>query len=362
MNTHTFHQKTAAFLVSSAMLMFLGAVPSLVSTKADAASNKSRVSVHDPSVIKLADGSYYIIGSHLAAARSTDLQNWTWTANSNYGTKNTTFFRDIYTDLAKPAGWSGTSENYDLSGNLWAPDIVWNPDMQKYCMYLSVNGDNWHSSIVLCTADNIDGPYQYSDTIVYSGFETNPANGANHYANTDVEKVLGSHPDPSRYLNSSGKWNAEYGTNAIDPCTFYDEEGNLWMVYGSWFGGIFMLELDEKTGLRDYTVQYKTESYNGAVQSDAYMGVHVAGGHWTSGEGPYIEYMKSPGAEKGYYYMFLSYGHFNNKGGYNMRVFRSENPQGPYVDQNGNSPIYAQAMDNIAGNIGERLMSNYQWS
>lgn len=69
MNTHTFHQKTAAFLVSSAMLMFLGAVPSLVSTKADAASNKSRVSVHDPSVIKLADGSYYIIGSHLAAAR-----------------------------------------------------------------------------------------------------------------------------------------------------------------------------------------------------------------------------------------------------------------------------------------------------
>ena len=244
MNTHTFHQKTAAFLVSSAILMFLGAVPSLVSTKADAASNKSRVSVHDPSVIKLADGSYYIIGSHLAAARSTDLQNWTWTANSNYGTKNTTFFRDIYTDLAKPAGWSGTSENYDLSGNLWAPDIVWNPDMQKYCMYLSVNGDNWHSSIVLCTADNIDGPYQYSDTIVYSGFETNPANGANHYANTDVEKVLGSHPDLSRYLNSSGKWNAEYGTNAIDPCTFYDEEGNLWMVYGSWFGGIFMLELD----------------------------------------------------------------------------------------------------------------------
>lgn len=362
MNTHTFHQKTAAFLVSSAMLMFLGAVPSLVSTKADAASNKSRVSVHDPSVIKLADGSYYIIGSHLAAARSTDLQNWTWTANSNYGTKNTTFFRDIYTDLAKPAGWSGTSENYDLSGNLWAPDIVWNPDMQKYCMYLSVNGDNWHSSIVLCTADNIDGPYQYSDTIVYSGFETNPANGANHYANTDVEKVLGSHPDLSRYLNSSGKWNAEYGTNAIDPCTFYDEAGNLWMVYGSWFGGIYMLELDEKTGLRDYTVQYKTESYNGAVQSDAYMGVHVAGGHWTSGEGPYIEYMKSPGAEKGYYYMFLSYGHFNNKGGYNMRVFRSENPQGPYVDQNGNSPIYAQAMDNIAGNIGERLMSNYQWS
>lgn len=37
----------------------------------------SRASVHDPSIVKLEDGSYYIIGSHLGAARSNDLQNWT---------------------------------------------------------------------------------------------------------------------------------------------------------------------------------------------------------------------------------------------------------------------------------------------
>lgn len=326
------------------------------------AGNYTRVSVHDPSVIKLEDGSYFIIGSHLGAARSTDLQNWTWAANSNQGTKNTTFFKDIYTDLAKSAAWAGTSAGYDLSGNLWAPDIIWNPDMKKYCMYLSVNGNGWHSSIVLCTADNVEGPYQYVDTIVYSGFETKPNDQANNYQNSDVEKVLGKNPDLSRYLNGSGKWNADYGTNAIDPCTFYDEQGNLWIVYGSWFGGIYMLELDEKTGLRDFNVKYETKANGGAVQSDAYMGIHVAGGHWVSGEGPYIEYMKDPATGKGYYYLFMSYGYFNNKGGYNMRIFRSENPQGPYVDQNGNAAIYAQGGDNIAGNIGERLMSNYQWS
>ena len=61
------------------------------------AANHTRVGVHDPSIIKLDDNSYYIIGSHLAAARSSDLGNWTFTANSNAGTKNTTFFNNIYT-------------------------------------------------------------------------------------------------------------------------------------------------------------------------------------------------------------------------------------------------------------------------
>jgi len=322
----------------------------------------SRVAVHDPSIVKLDDGSYFIIGSHLGAARSTDLMNWTSAANSAAGSTKTTFFNNIYTDLSVPNSWSNTSSGYDLSGNLWAPDIIWNDTMNKYCMYLSVNGVDWHSSIVLCTADNVEGPYSYQGTVVWSGFETNPADSANSYKNTDVEKVLGSNPDLSRYLNSSGRWNAEYGTNAIDPCTFYDEGGNLWMVYGSWFGGIYMLELDETTGLRDYSVTYPTTSVSGAVQSDAYLGTHVAGGYWASGEGPYIEYMCPPGSSQGYYYLFLSYGYFNNKGGYNMRIFRSTSPSGPYYDQNSNSPIFSKGTDNIAGNIGERLMSNYQWS
>ncbi len=325
---------------------------------AASAGEYARVSVHDPSIVKLEDGSYYIIGSHLGAGRSDDLMNWTDTANSSAGTKNTTYFSDIYTDLAEPCKWSNTSTGYDLSGNLWAPDIVWNPEMNKYCMYLSVNGENWHSSIVLCTADNIDGPYTYVDTIVYSGFETNPINEANSYKNTDVEKVLGSDPDLGRYLNSEGRWNAEYGTNAIDPGVFYDEAGKLWMVYGSWFGGIYMLELDEKTGLRDYSVTYPTVK----DQSDAYMGTKVAGGYWASGEGAYIEYMTPPGGGQGYYYMFLSYGYFHPNGGYNMRVFRSTSPTGPYYDQNGNPAVFTKGTDNIGGNVGMRLMSNYQWS
>ena len=37
--------------------------------------------VHDPSVIRADDGSFYVFGSHLAAARSTDLMNWQYIAN-----------------------------------------------------------------------------------------------------------------------------------------------------------------------------------------------------------------------------------------------------------------------------------------
>lgn len=344
-------KKMLALCISGSMLL----CSNLQSFSASAA-NHARVGVHDPSIVKLDDGSYYIMGSHLAAARSQDLGSWTFTANSAAGTKNTTFFKDIYTDLAVPASWSSPSNaNYDLSGNLWAPDIVYNEVLGKYCMYLSINGDNYKSSIVMCTADNIDGPYTYVDTIVYSGFNNS---STFNYSKTDVPKVLGNNPDLSRYLDSKGEWNPNYGTNAIDPAVFYDENGNLWMIYGSWFGGLYMLELDENTGLRDYNVKYDTVN----DVSDAYMGIKAAGGHWVSGEGPYIEYMENPQTGKGYYYLFVSYGCFNNDGGYNMRIFRSDNPSGPYVDQNGNSAIYKSGGDNIGGNIGMRLMSNYKWN
>ena len=40
-----------------------------------AADISAGVSVHDPSIIK-ADGTYYIFGSHMSGASSTDLRNW----------------------------------------------------------------------------------------------------------------------------------------------------------------------------------------------------------------------------------------------------------------------------------------------
>ena len=62
-------KKAAALILSGAMLTVSTHIPSHFMAS-DAAANKARVSVHDPSIIK--DGNtYYIFGSHIEAANLT---------------------------------------------------------------------------------------------------------------------------------------------------------------------------------------------------------------------------------------------------------------------------------------------------
>lgn len=303
----------------------------------------NHVTVHDPSIVKdPKTGTYYIFGTHMGWAKSTDLVNWTpFTNNIN---------RNHVTIFAEAAKWAKKGNaNYDIPGNLWAPDVIWNKDMQKWCMYMSVNGDHWYSSIVLLTADSLDGDWTYVGPVVYSGFTNEQET-----AETDFAKVTGSNTLPARYLeNRNG--NRTYGMNAIDPCVFYDEEGTLWMSYGSWFGGIYMLKLDEKTGLRDYEYKYETV----ANESDEYQGLKLGGGNHVSGEASYIEHIGN------YYYLFITNGGLEANGGYNMRVFRSEHVTGPYTDPSGNDARYSAGntgAGNVSGSVGVRLMSYYKWS
>lgn len=324
----------------------------------------SRVSVHDPSVVigyskngritgEKSDGAtkvYYIFGSHKAWARSNDLQNWK-TFSNNLSTDFGTIFAEDAEWSAKGGAQGGSI--YDVSGNLWAPDVIWNPTMNKWCMYMSVNGDNWYSSIVLLTADDLNGSWTRVGPVVYSGFMNKTEAQA-----TDFYKVHQGTDFPQRYTQSRNGVHT-YGTNAIDPCTFFDEEGNMWMTYGSWFGGLYMIRLDKNTGLRDYTYTYTTTdgTATGAT-SDEYQGLKLAGGNHCSGEASYIEYIN------GRYYLFVTYGGLTAAGGYNMRVFSSTDVKGPYKDLYGHSAIWSNSNTN-AGNtnkdVGSRLMSYYKW-
>lgn len=122
-----------------------------------------------------------------------------------------------------------------------------------------------------------------------------------------------------------------------------------------------MLKLDKNTGLRDYSYTYKDEyaTKKASALEDPYFGKKIAGGYYVSGEGPYIQYIG------GYYYLFMSYGFYSPDGGYEMRVFRSESPDGPYKDQAGTLATYtAYQMNygrNAATNRGEKLMGAYKW-
>ena len=309
------------------------------------AYTQTRVSVHDPSIVwEPTSETYYVFGSHQSWAKSTDLMNWTsvpvaWrttespsvTCETAFNTNATTSIKvggvnRLFGNFDVEAYSAAGNASYDISGNLWAPDVIWNKKMEKWCMYLSINGDNANCSIVLLTSDNIEGPYLYQGPIVFSGFNIGSSLS---YKYTDLELALGTQATlPDRYnVGSLTNWRHRW-PNAIDPCVFYDESGKLWMSYGSWHGGIWMLELDEETGLRDYDVEYSyTQGSNDDdVRVDPYFGKKIAGGFQVSGEASYIKYID------GYYYLFITYGGLLANGGYQMRVFRSANPDGPYTD------------------------------
>ncbi len=238
----------------------------------------SQVSIHDPSVIfNSQDKKFYVFGSHYIGGVSSDLRNWTYIRNyynttfdkafkSNPARKVKRKLNNVIEEVDFPsfdaAAWCATyaannnqNESGWVSGNQWAPDVVWNPTMKKWCYYVSLNGDAWSSVIVLMTSDAITGPYTYQGPVVMGGFigTNTSADNVNkiatpNYKKSDLEIVMGTQASlPSKYNKQNG--NGDYWPNCIDPCAFFDEEGEFWLVYGSWSGGIFMLKLDKETGL-----------------------------------------------------------------------------------------------------------------
>lgn len=336
-------------------------------------TNAATVAVHDPSIIVAymdKDGRsypeqsqsndrekrYYIFGTHRGGAYSTDMINW-----KEFSPKFTSSNMNVV--FGPSAAWSSLGiNNYDLNGNLWAPDVIYNPTMNKWCLYFSVNGDadvngTTYANSVICllTADHIEGPYTYQDEVIYSGFT---ASGTYAYTKTDFANVVGAGNAPSlinNYTKNNGTlYTRSIKPHAIDPAVTYDKAGNLWMIYGSWSGGIWMIRLDPKTGLRDNT--YSAPGY------DKYCGFQIAGGAYVSGEGSYIEYMEDANGD-GYYYLFVSYGFYSPEGGYNMRLFRSKNIEGPYSDPSGDSPVFKKYVLNYGNNVqyGVSFMQNYTY-
>lgn len=363
-----------------------------------------RIAVHDPSIVMdvtdpttNTNPKYYIYGSHLGRAKtyaSVNYQIWNTfkTGEENTGTSNSLFadvnFKDAYTThvikkVKNSKGEEVDFGNFDahgwqyegntVKGMQWAPDVIYNKKMKKWCMYMSLNGDHWCSSIVCFVSDNIEGPWTYQGPVVFSGFQGTYAHNsyaaADDWKHTDFAIATGETVLPSRY-KVGDKWGT-YWPNCIDPCVFYDDDDNLWMSYGSWSGGIFMIRLDKTNGLRDYTYTFpyqisgKTTTPGAAsanCTSDPYFGKKIAGGYYVSGEASYIQKVGK------YYYLFMSYGGLTAAGGYQIRVFRSEKPDGPYKDcltSTGIDAMYGKYILNFGGDAkrdeGVKLFGNYQW-
>ncbi len=335
------------------------------------------VCVHDPSIFRDEDGTYYVLGSHTASAASDDLIVWKQ-LNFDYGNgTGLPFYGDLLKTLEKPFAWAGYDDG-DCPRKgfaVWAPDVIRNPyyvweDGSKgaYMLYLCTSSTWRRSCISFLVSKEMEGPYQFGDTIVYSGFTKNGEPDGNSSRDTTwdneylnlkalVSKGAGNggiDAVSDSWFNKDGSWNHTYAPNAIDPNVFFGADGeHLYMSYGSWSGGMFLLELNRETGEAIYPGTDYTDEVSGNYV-DRYFGVHLIGGDHQSGEGPYISY--DPETE--YYYLYCTYGGLTADGGYNMRLFRSRNVTGPYLDAAGN---HAAENKTSGDQYGIKLIGNYQF-
>lgn len=309
--------------------------------------------IHDPSVYRdPVSGKYYSFGSHLMAATSSNLIGWSDAAGSgvNYSVISTLFTKEYTEEFAEPYAFTMPK---GANQNAWAPDIIYNPSMKKYCMYISIVDGTTKCCIAMAASEKPDGPYAYQGMIVCSGMETDGSD----IDKTNVADALGISPDEAK----AGKY-ASLGTNSpdcIDAMVFYDHEGRLWMVYGSFTttGGIRLLRLNPDTGMRGENYADSGDGTDKMLSTDdPYYGKKIAG---SNGEGPYIQMIANKNSSTGYYYyLWTSVGNLQYYGGYNMRVVRAENPEGPYYDTKGNEAV--KDLQKYA--LGLRVMDNYKFS
>ncbi|MET0983347.1 MAG: family 43 glycosylhydrolase [Telluria sp.] len=273
-------------------------------------------SVHDPSVIKAGD-TFYVFGSHLASAKSTDLMNWQGLTDGVSAT-NPLFLNgssNVFTQLAETFTWAQTN-------TLWAADVRQLADGRFYMYYNACKGDSPRSALGIAVADRIEGPYVDKGIILRSGMWGQASHDGTVY---DALK----HP------------------NAVDPHVFPDNAGRLWMIYGSYSGGIFIMQMNPTNGM--------------PLPGQGY-GKRLMGGNHARIEGAFVMY--SPATS--YYYMFTSFGGLDASGGYNMRVARSLKPDGPYLDALGNdmanvrsNPARPLFDDASIAPYGVKLMGNF---
>ncbi|MCM1047033.1 MAG: arabinan endo-1,5-alpha-L-arabinosidase [Clostridiales bacterium] len=237
---------------------------------------------HDPSIMyDAASGMYYSYATDSAI-----------TSNYRQGipirrSRNLVDFEFVGYALSDAAIKQGRDNGqYPSTRGFWAPFVEYSQG--EYRMYYSATRafGSSESRIWLAVANNPEGPFENRGVVVDS-------------------------------------WGTDDSLpNAIDPHIIDDEKGNKYLVYGSFFGGIYLKELEVTTGL--------SLDHNPHI-----LGERIA-------HKPENSYIDGPeGASiirnhsNGKYYLFLSYGWLGED--YDIRVGVSDTVRGPYRDMAGAS-------------------------
>nr|WP_319219606.1 arabinan endo-1,5-alpha-L-arabinosidase [uncultured Trichococcus sp.] len=250
---------------------------------------------HDPTMIQdRKSGLYYLFStdsvvegtytSGIQVRKSADRIHWEYLGTAFEGVPEEAF------------AWTNAE-------GLWAPEII--EYEGQYRMYYSASTfGSTTSCIGLATAPELQGPWEHQALVVRT------------------DSKIAAH-------------------NAIDANVVWDKEGKMWLCYGSFFGGIYLLQLDPQSGLPleadDFGIciaKRDRSILDGAI------------------EGAFIFHHE----ELDYYYLFSSYDSLFDT--YNVRVARSRTIQGPYLDQAGNSMLQTELHDSV----GTKVLGSYQFA
>lgn len=248
---------------------------------------------HDPSIFK--DNDFYyvfstdvlekdLINPAIQIRRSKDLIEWEYVGSA--------------VDKVPESAYKWTKAE-----GVWAPEVI-KVDDRYYLYYCASTFGKTRSCIGLLTSNSINGPWIDEGIVIKTDFNDN--------------------------------------RNAIDPNLILDKTNRLWMSYGSFWTGIYIVELDKYTGKpineNDIGKQIATRSHlvDGAI------------------EGPYIVY----NIKFDKYYLFVSYDSLFAD--YNIRVGRADNIEGPYTDINGTDMTDINVENH--NYVGNKIVGSYRFT
>ncbi len=260
-------------------------------TVGQAIALSGNISAHDPSMIKVG-GCYYVFSTGDNTYHKGNIQIRKSCNLSGGWTLIGTVFNSIPSWITAQLGTTPS--------NLWAPDI--NFINGKYYLYYagSTFGSN-RSVIGLATASNIEGPWTDEGMVIKS-------TSSNNYNCIDPEIA----------------WTITNGQRA-----------EMWLVFGSYWDGIKMRQLNSSTGKLSTT---KTTLYSLASRGGG--AIEAASIAWRNG----------------YYYLFVSFDKCcsGTSSTYNIRVGRATSITGPYYDKSGKRML-DDGGTKILGNSGNMI-------
>ena len=267
-------RKPARFKVRSSMLnvgrslLWMGlllTLCSLANAQPGSPSLRGFIDTHDPSTLVKCKDKYYMFYTGQGILSKSSNDKIFWSAGPPV--------------FARAPAWT-TNAVPGFEGIFWAPDILFFNGL--YHLYYAVS--TWGSQVSAI------------------GLATNPT--------LDPADPTYSWTDQGIVIQSGS--GSQY--NTIDPSLLWDSTGNLWMAFGSYWNGIYLVQLDSQTGLRlaPNSPTYRL-AYNSSIEA-SYL--------WRRGN---------------YYYLFVNWGSCCSgvNSTYNIRVGRSTSVTGPYLDRNG---------------------------